>query len=42
MKVITVPSFEGLTIDSMLAYASQFDAVMKALPIASEIRKLSR
>ena len=42
MKVITVPSFEGLTIESMLAYASQYDAVMKALPIASEIRKLSR
>ena len=26
----------------MLAYASQFDAVMMTLPIASEIRKLSR
>lgn len=42
VKVISVPSFEGLTVDCMLAYASQFDDVMKALPIASEIRKLSR
>ena len=42
VKVITVPSFEGLTVDNMLAYASQFNVVMKALPIASEIRKLSR
>ncbi len=40
--MISVPAFDGLTVDAMLAYASQFDSVMKALPIASEIRKLSR
>lgn len=41
-KHITIPQFENLTVDKMLAYASQFPEVMKALPIASEIRKLSR
>ena len=43
VKHITVPHFEGLKIETMLEYASQFDEVMQALPAeAREREKLPR
>ena len=42
VQVISVPNFEGLTVENMLVYASQYEDVMRALPIASEIKKLFR
>ena len=43
VKHITVPNFEGLTLETMLEYAAQHQNVMAALPlILREREKLSR
>ena len=43
VKVIKVPYFEGLTIETMLNYASGYPKVMKCLPaLDREINKLPR
>ena len=42
VKHITIPQFEGLSVEEMIKYAKDFPEVMKALPIEREIEKLSR
>ena len=40
--MIHIPQYEGLKVETMLDFASQHPQVMEYLPIAKEIRKLSR
>ena len=43
VKVLTVPYYEGLTIETMLEFASDYDKVSQALPSESrEVMKLPR
>lgn len=42
VKVIDVPQFEGLTIQDIFTFASNDQAVERALPPGKEISKLSR
>ena len=43
VKVITVPFYEGLSIEDMLAFGEQFPEVMRAFPsVNKEILKLPR
>ena len=40
--MIHIPQYEGLKVETMLDFASQHPQVMEALPVAKEIKKLSR
>ena len=43
VKHIVIPQFDGLSIEDLLAYASNYPEVLRALPIAQkEIKKLPR
>ena len=43
VKHIVIPQFDGLAIEDLLAYASNYPEVMRALPVTQkEIRKLPR
>ena len=42
IKHFAVPQYKGLSIVNMLEFATEYPQVMDALPIASEITKLSR
>jgi len=38
VKVISIPHFEGLKIETMLEYAAQYPDVMQALPVVERER----
>ena len=42
VKHISIPQYEGLSIADMLEYARSYPAVMQALPVEREIKKLSK
>ena len=42
VKHFAVPQYKGLSISNMLDFATQFPQVLSALPIPSEVAKLSR
>ena len=42
VKHISVPNYEGLTIDKMLTFAKGHEPVMRALPVDEEIKHLHR
>ena len=43
IKHIVIPQFDGLTIEDLLSYASNYPEVLRSLPIShKEIRKLPR
>ena len=42
VRIISVPQFEGLTIEDMMEYARPVDSVMNALPPLNECAKVPR
>ena len=42
VRVISIPQYEGLKVESMLEFASQFKQVFDHLPVEKEVHKLSR
>ena len=43
VKVFTIPHYKGLTIETMLEFASDYDKISQALPSESrEVMKLAR
>jgi hypothetical protein len=42
VKHISIPQYEGLSIADLLEYAKSYPAVMQALPVEREIKKLSK
>ena len=43
IKHVTIPQFEGLSIEAMKEFAGQYDDVMAALPmVETELKKLPR
>ena len=42
VKVIFIPQYEHLSINDIIGYGNQHQAVIDALPVAKECEKLSR
>ena len=42
VKHISIPNFDGLTIEKMLEFAQNYPLALKALPVKEEIKKLNR